>query len=481
MEDFYIAIEMKNIFGLFICLCCILGYSQKGLINGADGIPTNVETILQDYIRIPSVSGNEKEAGEFLKKVCQNNGLYISDFGSENGMYNFGASIFPLSKGMPNIIFLNHIDVVPESIDQNSTPYSGKIENETIYGRGAIDNKGAAMMQLYGILQLTHGGNYDLSPYNVTFLSVSCEETQCTGGMTYVKEHFMKILNPVVVFGEGPSELTGLIEGNFEHPIFGISVIHKRPLWLNLEIESKTNGHGSITPTTYANKELIEALNRLTGKKTKAIYNDTNIKFLKNLGEQYKGAKKMVLKHPKLFKPIVTAQLRKHPELFSLFSNTITLTNIYSNSDAVNKLSSVAGAQLDCRLLPETNDHEFLDMIRKELDEESIKITVINSLPKSDPSSSETIFFQNLSTAIKEKYPKATTIDMMMPNVNDLGLFRAENIPAYGTFPVFCDIEEVRCVHGKNEHLHISSLYSGADVYYSFLRKMTGTPDPLEK
>jgi acetylornithine deacetylase/succinyl-diaminopimelate desuccinylase-like protein len=454
-------------FSLSFCL-----FSQNMKIQGADGNPISIEGLLQEYIQIPSVSGNEKDAGNFLKSVCENNNLHIADFGSENGNYNFAASIFPLSSGKPNIIFLNHIDVVPESFDPETKPYSGRIEDETIYGRGAIDNKGAAMMQLYGILLLTNNQDVEQSPYNVTFLAVSCEETQCAGGAAYVKENFTDILNPAVVFGEGPSELTSLIDGDFEHPVFGISVIHKRVLWLNLEIESTTNGHGSITPNDYANKQMIAALDNLIGKKRKAIYNEVNTKFLKDLGDQHKGGKKMVLKHPKLFKPFVTSQLRKHPELFSLFSNTITVTNLYSDSNAVNKLSMKAGAQLDCRLLPETDEKEFMAMIKKLLDDDSIKITVIKSQPKMIPSGIETIFFKNLSLAIEEKYPGSTTIDMMMPNVNDLGLFRLDNIPAYGTMPIFCDFEEVRCVHGKNEHLHLGSLYDASEVYYSFLKKM---------
>lgn len=457
-------------FILFTFSFCL--FSQNMKIQGIDRNPISIEEILQQYIQIPSVSGNEKEAGEFLKLICKNNNLHITDFGSENGNYNFSASVFPLSSGKPNIIFLNHIDVVPESLDPSLIPYSGRIEDETIYGRGAIDNKGAAMMQLYGMLLFTNNEDFKSSPYNITFLSVSCEETQCTGGAAYVKAKFTDLLNPAVVFGEGPSELTSLIDGNFDHPVFGVSVIHKRIMWLNLEIESSTNGHGSITPNNYANKQMIAALDKLLGKKRKAIYNDVNTKFLKDLGDQHKGGKKMVLKHPKLFKPFVTAQLRKHPELFALFSNTITLTNIYSDSDAVNKLSLMSGAQLDCRLLPEADEKEFLAMIRKLLDDDSIKITVIKSQPKMIPSKSETIFFKNLSLAIGEKYPGSTTMDMMMPNVNDLGVFRLDGIPAYGTMPIFCDFEEVRCVHGKNEHLHLSSLYDAADVYYSFLKKM---------
>ncbi len=189
-----------------------------------------METILQQYIQIPSVSGQEQEAGDFLKTVCRNNGLYIADFGSENGQYNFAASMFPLSSGKPNIVFFNHIDVVPESDSQLHDPFGGKIEDGVIYGRGTLDNKGAAIMQLYGILTVLQEQNYKMSPYNITFLAVSCEETQCSGGMSYVNEHHFDELNPSVVFGEGPSELTSLMEGDFTQPVFGISVVHKKPL-----------------------------------------------------------------------------------------------------------------------------------------------------------------------------------------------------------------------------------------------------------
>ena len=468
---------MKSILCTLLLIVHLQLFGQNMPVKTADGTTVSIETVLQEYVKIPSVSGKEKMAGEFLKKVCLNNGLHISEFGQEDGQYNFAASLFPLNSGKPNIVFLNHIDVVPESKSESRKPFSGRIEDGKIYGRGSIDNKGAAIMQLYGILRFSMDNNLKDSPYNVTFLAVSCEEIQCDGGVKYVIENHFDELNPAAVFGEGPSELTSLMEGDFDNPVFGISVIHKKPLWLELKLESNTVGHGSITPLTYSNKEMVKALDRLTSKKPSAVYNDINTKFLKDLSVYHKGGKRMVLKNPKLFSPILTGQLRAHPELFSLFTNTITLTNFYSDSKAVNKLASTVWAHLDCRLLPETNEQEFLSKIKKRLKNDRIQITVLKTLPPNSPSSTETVFFENLSLAIKKKYPGSETVDMMMPNINDLGVFRAKNIPSYGTLPIYCDTEEIRSVHGHDEHLHISSLHDGADVYYYFLKKMSANPE----
>ena len=103
-------------------------------MKSIDGSYVALEYILQEYIRIPSVSGNEKKAGDFLKQICRNNDLHITDFGSEDGQYNFAASVFPLSSQKPNIVFLNHIDVVPESKSELREPFSGNIEDGVIYG-----------------------------------------------------------------------------------------------------------------------------------------------------------------------------------------------------------------------------------------------------------------------------------------------------------------------------------------------------------
>ncbi len=464
---------MKKITFLIIFLHGII-YCQYAEINylKVNGENISLENVLQKYIQVPSVSGNEKVAGDYIKSVCRENGLIITEFGNKNGMYNFAASIFPLSANKPNIIFLNHIDVVHENNDSKFEAYSGKIINGEVYGRGAIDNKGAAIMQLFSIVKYLNSPNSKNSKHNITFLSVSCEESQCDGGVKYVIDNYLDQLNPVVVIGEGPSELTSLIEGEFKHPIFGISLAHKRAFWLNLELSINTSGHGSITPLEYANKEMVTALNKLVKKKNKTIFNELNTSFLKTLGTHKKGFEKMILKNPKLFKPILVPQLRKQPELFALFSNTITLTNIYTDNHSYNKIPTKIGAYLDCRLLPLTNELDFLNEIKKRLKNDSIKITVVENMPKTKPSITNNIYYKNLSKAIEEKYPTSKVMPIMLPNINDLGAFRAKGIPAYASIPVYLSRDQVEGIHNKNESISISSIYDGAEVYFDFLIKI---------
>ncbi len=449
-------------------------YGQYAGINylKIDDNNASLEYLLQKYIQIPSVSGNEKNAGEFIRSVCEENGLHISTFGKENRNFNFAASIFPLSSNKPNIILLNHIDVVPASENNKLDPFSGEIINGEVYGRGAVDNKGAAVMQLASILNIFKNGNFKDSKYNITFLSVSCEEKQGKGGVAYVIENHFDELNPIVVIGEGPTEITSLIGGKFNNPIFAISVAHKRSFWLNLKREMYTMGHGSVTPQKYANKEMVEALDRLVTKKPKAVFTDLNTNILKTIAGHKKGIEKFLLSHPHFFKPIIIPQLRKQPELFALFCNTVTLTNVNSNNTAYNIIPTSVEAFLDCRLQPDKDEDEFIKYIQKTLKNDSIKVSIIENMPKTIPSSTDNVFYENLGKAIQLNYPGSQVTPVMMPNVNDLGAFRAKGVLAFATIPVYLKKEHIEGIHNRNEHIPVEALYNGAQVYFDFLQLM---------
>ncbi len=457
---------------LLLLICSGIGYAQRAESPGNELPGTSSARLLQNYVQIPSESGKESKAGEFFKDICRDRGLHIKDMGQEDGRYNFMASLFPLEEKRPNIVFLNHIDVVPEYTDNVHGSYSGVLENGYLYGRGVLDNKGAAVMQLEALARIKTTENYQDSPYNISLLCVSCEETQCTGGIQHVLSNYADEVNAAVVIGEGPTDISKLIDGEFPHPIYAISLAHKRAYWVELEIEIEGFGHGSITPETYANKEMVTALERLTRKKQKAVFNEVNTEFLKEMSRYRKGVERLVLRHPRFFKPILVPQLRKTPELFSIFSNTLTLTNISSSSQAINTNSTRITAGLDCRLLPETDEKAFEEEIKKRLKNDNISLKVVKSTPRNQPSSNTNVFYRNLKSAILEGYPDAKTIDVIMPNINDMGYFRALDVPAYGSIPIALTRSEVESIHGPDERIPLDQLEAGTNIYYIFLKKM---------
>ena len=465
-----------------------LGYTAYGQYKPSEqatvmvqGRETSMEEILSRYLQIPSVSGEEKEAGLFLQRICRENELHITPMGQTDGNFNFAASIRPLQSGLPNIILLNHLDVVPpgDSSGWDRPPFSGVIENGDIWGRGAFDNKGPAIMQLFSVIAAARRYRNQPLPYNVTFLAVSCEETQCDGGIRYVIEHHLDELNPAVVIGEGPPSMDQVLKSAPDKKLFGISVTHKRPLWLKLELEVETSGHGSVTPLEYANKAMVDALERLLKKKRKAIFNPINIDLLQQLGDLEKGPKALVMKNPKPFKWLIVPRLRKQPEIFALFSNTITLTQMDSHNETINVIPHSITAHLDCRLLPGQDTDEFLAEISRRLRNSDIHIDIVHEAPSMVPSDPDHLFYQLLNESVKTAYPEAQTVSIMQPNFNDLGQFRAVGVLAFASTPIRMDREYLSCVHQGNERIPVQALREGSAVFNDFINRcLASSPVP---
>jgi len=447
---------------------------REDLLATYKGEAIGIENALSIYIKYNSISGNEKEAGEWLKEICIENGLFIKQMGEENNNYNLAASLYPLSEQLPNIIFLNHIDVVPvgDISKWTNEPFSGKIIDGEIWGRGTFDNKGNAIMQLFSLLEIKKANLNIQLPFNITFLAVSSEETQTDGGAKYVANNFLKELNPAVIIGEGPPGLIGLLDSTSKIPLFSISVAHKRALWLELELTIETTGHGSVTPKEYANKEMNTALFKLLKKKPKAVYTDLNVNVLKQLGNLQGGFKGWVLKHPKLFKCIVVPQLRKQPELFALFSNTVTLTNIESQGEAINVIPNKITAQLDCRLLPTASKEMFMADLTKKIANDAVNINIIEAMPEVKNSSTETKYYKGIHEAIKKSYPESDVISVLMPNFNDVGIFRLSGIPAYAFTPVILEKKYLESIHNINERIPVSILAKGQETYTYFINEL---------
>ncbi|CAN5561253.1 M20/M25/M40 family metallo-hydrolase [soil metagenome] len=432
-------------------------------------------SFLISYIQKESITGKEATAGLFFSEYCQNKGLHMNYFSVKEDSYNFSASLYPLSLGKPNIIFLSHIDVVtPGDIELwEHPPFSGILEDGYIWGRGAVDSKGLAAMQLMALLNIKERNVDKELPYNVTLLVVSNEEGGGLKGSKIIADHFLDYLNPVVILGEGGSGMSGVITSKPEADVYGISIAEKSNIWLKLELNQLTNGHGATPSYNYANKSMISALNRLNNRKVKLKFNKSNRLMFRKLGEVEGGIRGLFIKKINwgILTPFVKNYIKSDPLYLSLLTNTVTVTNLSNPPGPPNKIADQSVAILDCRLLPGTNRKSFIRQIKKIIDEPSITVSIIDESPDSDPTRPDHSF-RALEKAIASYDPTAYTVPILFPATTDNSYFRSKNIPAYGLIPAVLDKESIQSIHSINERISLKELESGIYIYTLFLQNM---------
>ncbi|MCZ6597393.1 MAG: M20/M25/M40 family metallo-hydrolase [Planctomycetota bacterium] len=101
---------------------------------------------LQDWIDIPSVTGDEADYGDALVRKLEGLGLDVERQRLSEGRFNVLARA-----GAPEVVFCTHIDTVP--------PWFGPSrKGDVVYGRGASDAKGPALAMIEAVRELLADG-----------------------------------------------------------------------------------------------------------------------------------------------------------------------------------------------------------------------------------------------------------------------------------------------------------------------------------
>jgi acetylornithine deacetylase len=126
-------------------------------------------SFLQDLVRIPSITGQERSVQDHLKEELINMGLEIDAWEptreelethpafSDDGISLEGRPVlvarWPGSGGGRSLILNGHVDVVPPGNPRSWTddPWSGVIRNGNLYGRGSCDMKGGLVAGITAI------------------------------------------------------------------------------------------------------------------------------------------------------------------------------------------------------------------------------------------------------------------------------------------------------------------------------------------
>ncbi|HEY0601573.1 MAG TPA: [LysW]-lysine hydrolase [Herpetosiphonaceae bacterium] len=130
-------------------------------------------TLLQELVAIPSVSGDEHAAVQYLVAQMAALGFTASIDGAGNAVGSIG-------EGQPETVLLGHIDTVPGAIPVRQ-------ESGRLYGRGAVDAKGALAAFVIAAARLHAQGRL-----NGRIVVIGCveEEVASSRGAHYVVERY---------------------------------------------------------------------------------------------------------------------------------------------------------------------------------------------------------------------------------------------------------------------------------------------------
>lgn len=460
---------------LLIMLNSNISWGFSGSANYENDSISEAVMLLRDYIKIPSISGEENSAAWFMASKCREAGLVVSYINDIPGSVNFTASLYPLSCGKPNIVFHNHMDVVPpgDSTKWNHPPFSGVVDNGKVWGRGSMDNKGLAIIQFFALKNFVDQAYEKELPYNVTILFVSGEETGGDTGSKIVKDIFIEKFNPVVLIGEGGAGMGSLGFMSKKRPIFGISIVEKSNLWLKLSWRTDLAGHASIVDVDYASLLMINGLHKLLNEPMPLIMTEEAELMFSSLGRVVGGIKGKLMQRPnsKVFKKLLYKFSKDDPEIRDIITNKITLTGFSRNMKGLNQVINMQSAYLDVRLLPGTEPEEIIDYVYSIIGDTIVQVEVVSRGVSAKGTIPE-YFFDSIARAIKSEYNGADVIPMLLPASTDNNYYRALGIPVYGINPMIVDSEQLKAIHNVNEYVKVIDIDKGIDVFTTFLRSV---------
>ena len=191
---------------------------------------------LQEIIRFPSVSDasaakdgapfgpDAKAALDFALSLCSSFGFECTDLDGYIGYADCGA-------GEETLGVLMHLDVVPAGEGWKYPPFGSEIHNGSIYGRGALDDKGPAIAAIFALAAVK---SCDLPFKRKVRLMLGCDE-EC--GMSCVKHYIESRPLPEIAFS--PDADYPLV--NSEKGIFHCAYTKAFPSALRLRAGSVVN------------------------------------------------------------------------------------------------------------------------------------------------------------------------------------------------------------------------------------------------
>ena len=427
--------------------------------------------LLQRLIRFDTTNppGNEAECISFINGLLTKAGIETTILARIPERPNLIARL----RGQGNIsplLLYGHVDVVT-TVNQKwqNPPFEGKLIDDFVWGRGALDMKGGIAMMLASFLRAKAEG-LNL-PGDVVLVIVSDEETGGDFGSKYLVENHSDLFEGIRY---AIGEFGGFTFYIGKRRFYPIMVGEKQICWMRATIRGP-GGHGSIPVRGGAMARLSRLLQKLDKNRLPVHITRVASLFFKTVALSLGGLKGLII--GQLTNPLLTNSLLnllgERGRLFDpLLHNTVSAT-ILHGSEQINVIPSEISVELDGRLLPGYHPDDMIAELHQLIGSD-IELEVIGFDP--GPVEPDMGLFDTLADILRKADPDGIPIPLLLSGVTDGRFFSRLGIQTYGFLPMPLpeDLNFSQTIHGANERIPVEALDFGASAIYELLQRYKG-------
>jgi acetylornithine deacetylase/succinyl-diaminopimelate desuccinylase-like protein len=366
------------------------------------------------------------------------------------------------------LVLLSHLDVVPATSSAwRHDPFAGARIAGHVVGRGALDAKGVAVVQLLAMTELARRGRP--LDRDVIFLATPDEETGGTRGAGWLVRERPELLGGAeyLLTEGGGVQLDP--EGGPE--AWHVGVTEKSPCWLRLVAHGRA-GHASVPRPDAAVPRLVAALERIR------LF-ESPVRVVPEVARMFRALAPLADHDDRagfedlergLADPAFRERFLARDAYAALVRDTATIT-VLQGSPRTNVVPGEASAHVDARLLPGGSCESFSGKITALVDDPGIRVDALLAFA-SRSSRVDTALFRAIESVARAGDPQAVVIPRVTAGFTDAHWFREVGITAYGFVPRWDRAGESRGIHGAGERISIENLERGVHTLVEILERL---------
>lgn len=422
--------------------------------------------LLQNLIRFNTTNppGDEAACVNYIQQLLKEAGIESTVYARDPNRPNLVARL----KGRgdaPPLLLQGHVDVVTtENQKWSHPPFEAKIVDGFVWGRGALDMKGAVAMMLSAFLRAKIE-NANL-PGDVILTILSDEEAGGNFGAQYLVEDYAHLFKDVHY---ALGEFGGFNLQIGKQRFYPIMIAEKQICWMKLTLRGPA-GHGSMPMRGGAMAKLSRVLARLDQTLLPVHVTAPARAMVQGIADGSPVITRVLtsqLLNP-LFTDAILNLLGERGKLFApLFRNTVNATIVRGGSK-VNVIPSEIALELDGRLLPGFNPDGMIREVRDVIGDEA-EIEMVRHDP--GPAEPNMGLFDTLARALREMDSTGAPIPLLLSGVTDARFFSRLGIQTYGFTPMQLppNMNFAQTIHAADERIPVEAVGFGAEAIFKVL------------